>query len=148
MNTRYVKLFFLFLFFLSFFGTMASLFYSEIMHFKPCALCWYQRIFLYPIPIILLIGLIKKDLNSIFYVVFLSAIGLIIAIYHYIIQLTQSKSVVCEIGANSCAKIEVEYLGFITLPLMSSLCFALIFGIGLKLIIKSKKLKQNQHLYF
>lgn len=91
--------------------------------------------------------LIKKDLNSIFYVVFLSSIGLIIAFYHYIIQLTQSKSVVCEIGTNSCAKIEVEYLGFITLPLMSSVCFALIFGIGLKLIIKSKKLKQNQHVY-
>ncbi|MBD5074484.1 disulfide bond formation protein B, partial [Xanthomonas citri pv. citri] len=53
----------------------------------------------------------------------------------------------CEIGTNSCAKIEVEYLGFITLPLMSSVCFALIFGIGLKLIIKSKKLKQNQHVY-
>lgn len=101
MNTRYVKSFFLLLFFLSFFGTMASLFYSEIMHFKPCVLCWYQRIFLYPIPIILLIGLLKKDLNSIFYVVFLSSIGLIIAFYHYIIQLTQSKSVVCEIGTNS-----------------------------------------------
>ncbi len=59
-------------------ATLGSLYFSEIRLYEPCTLCWYQRIFMYPLVMILLIGIIKKDAKVALYSAALSAVGLCI----------------------------------------------------------------------
>lgn len=114
-----------------------SLYYSEIIGLKACSLCWYQRIFMYPLPIIILIGLFTNDKNSLKYLNIFSVCGAIIALYHYIIQITNQHSIACSIGED-CTSIQLEYLGFITLPLMSFVSFSLIFISSLYVLLSKK----------
>src|SRR5699024_12759208 len=67
-------------------ATGGSLYYSEILDYPPCELCWFQRIFMYPLVIIYGTALIKKDIKIALSEVFLSEIGLCISIYHYELQ--------------------------------------------------------------
>src|SRR3989344_6190167 len=68
-------------------ATVGSLFFSEIAHFSPCVLCWYQRIFMYPMAFILTIAYFMKDKTLAVYTIVLSAIGAVIAFYHYLLQI-------------------------------------------------------------
>ena len=63
-------------------ATLGSLFFSEVMNFVPCELCWYQRIFMYPIVFILTTGILLRDKRIVFYALPLCVIGLTISIYH------------------------------------------------------------------
>ena len=63
-------------------STLGSLFFSEIMELTPCVLCWYQRIFLFPLPIILLIGLYPVDKQVVRYALPVAIIGLLFTVYH------------------------------------------------------------------
>ncbi|WP_251025129.1 MULTISPECIES: disulfide oxidoreductase [unclassified Bacillus (in: firmicutes)] len=63
-----------------------SLYFSEIKQYEPCALCWYQRIIMYPFTIISGIAIIRKDYWISSYTMILSAIGAFISTYHYLIQ--------------------------------------------------------------
>src|SRR3989338_190832 len=74
-------------FLVALFATLGSLFYSEIAHYTPCLLCWYQRIFKYPQVFLLGLGLVKRDKNIADYSLLLSVIGGILAAYHYLLQL-------------------------------------------------------------
>src|SRR5699024_7405017 len=65
---------------------IGSLFYSEVMGYVPCELCWIQRIFMYPLVIIYGIAALKKDLSIALPGLVLSGIGLCISIYHYLLQ--------------------------------------------------------------
>jgi len=106
-------------------ATLGSLFYSEIAGYIPCKLCWYQRIFMYPLPILLGISLFKKDNKISHYVIPLSIIGGIISIYHYIAQILNN-SAICSAESASCAsKIFFSY-EYITIPIMALTAFALI----------------------
>lgn len=67
---------------LALFGTVGSLFASEVLHLPPCVLCWYQRIAMYPIVTIAAVGILLKDKNLPLYVLPLSIAGLLISIYH------------------------------------------------------------------
>ncbi len=105
---------------------LGSLYYSEIRHFIPCTLCWYQRILMYPLVLILLIGIIKQDEYLSTYVLPFSMIGLGISIYHYLIQIgVLSAGTACS-GGVPCGTRYVNLFGFVTIPFMALIAFALI----------------------
>src|SRR5579864_5425272 len=66
---------------------LGSLYFSEIKKFPPCILCWYQRILMYPLVLIIAVGILRKDKNLPHYVLPLSAIGTIIAVYHNLLYM-------------------------------------------------------------
>ncbi|MBI2052075.1 MAG: disulfide bond formation protein B [Candidatus Sungbacteria bacterium] len=120
-------------------AALGSLFYSQIAGYEPCALCWYQRIFLYPQVFILGLALIKKDFSVAPYIQLLSAIGAIIAGYQHLLQLGWVPSLVCTaVGGVSCAQRFVMGFGYITLPLMSFTAFLLLIIITSFIKNKSK----------
>jgi disulfide bond formation protein DsbB len=101
-------------------------FYYEIAGFAPCTLCWYQRILMYPLALILLVGILKHDEGVFDYVLPFSALGTGVSAYHYLIQLGLiAESAVCSVG-NPCGQRDVSYLGFVTIPLMALAAFTAI----------------------
>lgn len=106
-------------------ATLSSLFLSEIARFTPCKLCWYQRIFMYPLVIILGISLFKPEIKVKLITIILSIIGLLIAIYHILLQYFPSVFPCSDEVAN-CALIQFTYFGYITIPVMSASAFLLI----------------------
>jgi disulfide bond formation protein DsbB len=122
----------------SFIATLGSLYFSEILQYTPCDLCWYQRIFMYPLVIILGIGVLKKDASSSLYSLILSAIGGCISIYHYSIQKIDflgENSVSC--GIVPCTGEYINWLGFITIPFLALVAFTIIFITSLLIFIKA-----------
>lgn len=106
-------------------GTAMSLFYSEVVGYLPCALCWIQRIFVYPQVLIFGVGLWTKDKKAILYATTLSCVGLIVALYHSYIQLGYNEFIPCPAtGAFAdCAKPNFIEFGFVTFPAMSAVLF-------------------------
>lgn len=118
----------LFAFFVAFFASALSLFYSNIIGFPPCNLCWYQRIFLYPQVIILGLACLKKDSAIIDYALVLTFIGGLIAIYHTYIDFGGTSLFPCSAsGLASCTQRYVFEFGYITIPVMSLTSFLLLF---------------------
>lgn len=108
-------------------ATLGSLYYSEIRHFTPCMLCWYQRILMYPLIIILTVGILRRDKYLHHYVLPMSILGGLIAFYHVLLQkgILPEAVAPCAIGA-SCAVKYTGYFGFITIPMMSLAAFIVI----------------------
>lgn len=106
------------------FATIGSLVFSEILKFPPCILCWYQRIFMYPLVIILAVGIWKKDKNVHLYALPLSTAGLIISMYHNLLYygLLPESASPCILGI-SCTTKFIEWFGFITIPFLSMIAF-------------------------
>jgi disulfide bond formation protein DsbB len=102
-------------------GTLASLFYSEVLRYAPCNLCWYQRILLYPQILILILAMKYKDDKWPLYIAWLSGFGAVIALYNHGLQMGWfPEGALCGLSATaSCAKIYVSQFGFVTIPLMS-----------------------------
>jgi len=113
-------------------GMISSLFFSEVLKFTPCVLCWWQRIFLYPIAIISFIATMKKDLGVIKYLQPLSFIGLLIALYHNFLVwgIIPEKAAPCVNGI-SCIEQPFALLGFVTIPFLSLIAFGIIYIICL-----------------
>lgn len=112
---------------LSFTGMIGSLIYSEVIGFPPCVFCWYQRIAHYGIFIISLVALIKRYSREVVdYVMTLSALGLILSIYHVVIQKVGQSPLPCEAGGVSCLKQLVYAFGYISIPVMSLTLFAVV----------------------
>ena len=107
-------------------STLGSLYYSEIVNFEPCLLCWYQRIAMYPLAIILRIAAFRRDLQVRTYAAALAWIGAAIAAYHYTIQVFPSlSSGECSVGV-PCTARYVEKFGFVSIPYMALAGFSLI----------------------
>lgn len=107
-------------------ATLGSLYYSEVAGYIPCTLCWYQRILMYPLVVVTLVGLISRDNLLPRYVLPLSLIGIFISSYHYLLQLgIIGSSNVCTSGV-PCSGRFVNWLGFITIPLQALTAFTLI----------------------
>ncbi|MGV3464671.1 MAG: disulfide oxidoreductase [Heyndrickxia sp.] len=106
---------------------LGSLYFSEIMKFTPCTLCWYQRILMYPLVIILGVAVFHHDNRVYKYVLPLSIIGMIVSIYHYSIQKVpfMKEVQVCTSGV-PCSGQYINWLGFITIPLLAFIAFTLI----------------------
>jgi disulfide bond formation protein DsbB len=121
-------------------STLGSLFFSEIMEFSPCALCWYQRIFMFPLVIILLIGLFPFDKNIIKYALPLAIIGWGFAFYHYLLYsgIIPESVQPCSQGV-SCSETYLDLFGFLTIPMLSLISFSII--IGFLLILRRRRSK-------
>src|SRR5262249_26250344 len=106
-------------------SVVGSLYYSEVANFAPCALCWYERIAMYPIAVILAIAAARRDTSVRLYVAVLCACGLAFAIYHSWIQAYPPKGGSAFCSAQSpCPPRYVWELGFISLPLMAVAAFS------------------------
>lgn len=105
-------------------ATVGSLFFSEVMDLPPCALCWYQRIAIYPLVLIFATGIILKDKGVFVYSLPFCLIGLGIAVYHNLLyyNLIPASITPCTQGV-SCTSRQLEVLGFITIPLMALIAF-------------------------
>lgn len=101
-------------------AVIGSLYFSEVKGFAPCVLCWFQRIAIYPLVVLIPIGIIKKDPRVADYVLSLTIVGTLISIYQNLLYykiLPESISP-CSAGV-SCTTKYVEYFGFLTIPLLS-----------------------------
>ncbi len=108
-------------------STAFSLYFSQILLLPPCILCWYQRIFMYPLTIILTIGILQKDRKVYRYVLPLSITGGLIAIYHNLLyyKILPESAAPCTLGISCTTKL-IEWGGFITIPLLSLAAFSVI----------------------
>ncbi len=100
-------------------ATAGSLFFSEVMQLPPCVLCWYQRIATYPLVLIIGIGIILRDARMKIYALPIALIGLAISIYHNLLYygFIPESITPCTEGV-PCNAVQIEWLGFITIPLM------------------------------
>ena len=113
-------------------ATLGSLYFSEVQQYPPCELCWVQRIFMYPLVLILLVGTLLKDTKVFIYSIVFSSIGLIISIYHYGIQkLEFLRSTAPSCGQVSCTGTYNDWLGFISIPFLAGTAFLLILVISI-----------------
>ena len=120
-------------------ATAGSLFYSEIAEYAPCKLCWWQRIFMYPMSVISFIALIKNDLSVKRYLLPLSLIGFVIAVYHSLMQ-AFPEALRCSEELAKCNIKNFAAYGYITIPVMAATVFAIIIVVLLlSLNIKKKK---------
>lgn len=125
-------------------ATLGSLYFSEIRHFLPCLLCWYQRIFMYPLVIIFSIAIYKKDKNIASYVLPITVMGMIISFYHYLLQMTPLADVT-PISCNAygpCRDVQALFLGFVTIPFLSFMAFSVI-TILMVILLKYKNVKRK-----
>ena len=121
-------------------ATLGSLYFSEVQNFVPCVYCWYQRIAMYPLALILLIATIRRDKNIIPYALSLSLSGVALSAYHYQLQLFPEQSSSCGLEA-SCTYRWIEVFGFVTIPLLALTSFAFISMI---LIATPRRWKKTQ----
>lgn len=128
-------------FFVSFGGMAMSLFYSEVLHYVPCDLCWFQRIFLYPQVFLFAYAWWKKDRAVLPYTLILSVIGLVIATYHHLLQVGYDLMKPCSSApfAVDCAKPSFIEFGFVTFPFMA----VVLFGFLTTLLITALHLKKK-----
>ena len=108
-------------------ATVGSLFFSEVMDLPPCILCWYQRIAMYPLVLVIGAGIVLRDGRMRYYALPLSLSGLAIAVYHNLLyyKIIPDSITPCTQGI-SCTTVQIEWLGFITIPLMALAAFAVI----------------------
>jgi disulfide bond formation protein DsbB len=108
-------------------ATLGSLYFSNVLHYLPCVLCWYQRIFMYPLVFILGIEILRKDRLIHLYVLPLSVVGFAIGLYQNLLvwNVIPESAAPCTIGAPCTTKF-INYLGFVTIPFLSMMAFLLI----------------------
>jgi disulfide bond formation protein DsbB len=100
-------------------ATLGSLYFSEVADYVPCRLCWFQRIAMYPLSLILVIAAIRRDRSVRWYAGPLAGIGALVSSYHYLIEWKPSlEGGACGVGP-SCADIWFRELGFVTLAFMA-----------------------------
>lgn len=114
-------------------STLGSLFFSEVMELVPCVLCWYQRIFLFPLAVILLVGLFPLDKNVVRYALPIAIIGLLFTVYHCLLfyGLIPETMQPCTQGV-SCSDDSMILFGFLPIPLLSLAAFSIIIFLLLK----------------
>lgn len=108
-------------------STLGSLFFSEVMGFAPCVLCWYQRICMYPLVLILPAALFPFDRNIVRYAAPLALLGLLVAGFHLLLVAGYiPESIKPCVQGVPCSEVQIEWFGFVTIPLLSALSFLLI----------------------
>ncbi|MBL7545308.1 MAG: disulfide bond formation protein B [Bdellovibrionaceae bacterium] len=127
MKFNYIQLSFL----VSLIATAGSLYFGEVLKYPPCTLCWYQRICMYPLVVILGSALWNDESRFYRAALPLSAIGLLIAAYHNLLYygIIPDSITPCSQGV-SCTSKQVEIFGFLTIPLMSLISFILLTSLG------------------
>jgi disulfide bond formation protein DsbB len=118
-------------------ATVGSLFFSEVMLLPPCVLCWYQRIAMYPLVLIVGAGILLRDARVKYYALPLGLAGLAIAVYHNLLYygIIPESITPCTQGI-SCTSRQIEWFGFVTIPFLSLLGF---IGVSLCLLFYRTK---------
>jgi len=108
-------------------ATIGSLFFSEVLGFLPCILCWYQRILMYPLVLIVGAGILLRDQRLRYYVLPLSILGWFIGLYHNLLYYgaIPEEFHICTTGV-PCETRWIEWLGFVGIPLLSFTAFTVI----------------------
>ncbi len=121
-------------------STTGSIFFSSVMEFAPCVLCWYQRICLFPLVVILGAGLLSFEKHVVKYSLPLALVGWSIALYHTLLYsgIIPESIQPCSQGV-SCTEEYIDLFGFITIPMLSLLSFSTI--IALLLILQRRMTK-------
>jgi len=111
-------------------STLGSIFFSSVMEFAPCVLCWYQRIFLFPLVIILGIGLFPLDRGVVKYALPLAMAGWLTAAYHNLLYsgIIPEKLQPCSQGV-SCTEKYIDLFGFVTIPMLSLVNFSILIAL-------------------
>ncbi len=110
-------------------ATLGSLYLSEVVSLIPCRFCWYQRIAMYPLAVILLIAAWRHDHGIRMYTGALATIGAGLAAYHRLLQMYPTlDSGSCNVGV-PCTAAYFELLGFISIPYLAFSAFTLILGL-------------------
>ncbi len=129
----------LFMWVVSLTATIGSLFFSEIRGYEPCELCWIQRIFMYPLVLILGVAYVQKNARIAVTTAIFSVIGGAISLYHYGLQkvsFLSENAPAC--GRVSCTGEYINIFGFITIPFLALTAFVLIAITSFMLLKESK----------
>jgi disulfide bond formation protein DsbB len=108
-------------------STLGALFLSEVVGVPPCSLCWYQRVFMFPLAIVLAVGLFPLDPRVLRYAAPLAVGGWLVALYHVLLtmKIIPESMAPCTQGI-PCSQETAVWFGFVTIPLLSLLSFTLI----------------------
>lgn len=121
-------------------STLGALFLGEVMGFTPCVLCWYQRISMFPLVLILAAGLFPFDPKVVRYALPLAFAGLLIAVFHLLLTegIIPESVTPCTQGV-PCSQVLVEWFGFVTIPLLAVGAFLAITALLLITSIRTTK---------
>jgi len=121
-------------------ATLGALFMGEVMGFTPCVLCWYQRIFMFPLVFVLAAGLFPFDTKVFRYALPLGLVGLLVAGFHLLLVagVIPEAMTPCRQGV-PCATVQVEWFGFVTIPLLSFFAFLVVNALLLTAHFKTSK---------
>ena len=101
-------------------ATLGSLYFSEVADFVPCRLCWFQRVAMYPLSVILLVAAWRRDRGARWYVLPIAAIGAAVSSYHYLLEWVPSlEGGACSATGPACADVWFREFGFVTLAFMA-----------------------------
>jgi len=111
-------------------ATLGALFFGEVMHLPPCVLCWYQRIFMFPLVLILPLGLFPINRPVIRCGIVLAIPGTLLALFHQLLVAGVIPESIkpCEQGV-PCSQTVISWFGFLTIPLLSLLAFTAILAL-------------------
>lgn len=125
-------------------ATAGSLYFSEIAGYLPCLLCWYQRIAMYPLVVVLGVGILRREKKLYQYVLPFSIVGGLIALFHVLLYygVFEESEQTCRAGV-SCTSKYIEYFGFVTIPLLSLLAFTVITACMIVLYRKERRGKRS-----
>ena len=108
-------------------STLGALFLSDVMQLAPCSLCWYQRIFMFSLAVVLAVGLFPLDRGVVRYGLPLAALGWLFAGFHQLLiaGVIPESLEPCKQGV-PCSEVTIEWFGFVTIPTLSLLAFSAI----------------------
>jgi len=109
-------------------ATVGSLVFSLGLGWVPCDLCWYQRICMYPLVVILAVNLWRKTKDLEYYVLPLSLAGAGLALYQYLLQKTSWFGTPLCLSAVPCTTTYMDWWGVVTIPLLAFVAFMIISG--------------------
>ncbi len=121
-------------------STLGALFFGEVMLLPPCVLCWYQRIFMFPLVLILPIGLFPFDRKVIRYALPLTVLGWLFAVFHLLLiaGMIPEGLKPCTQGV-PCSEKVIEWFSFVTIPLLSVVAFSIIMALLILAYFRSSK---------
>jgi len=121
-------------------STLGSLFLGEVMGYAPCVLCWYQRIAMYPLVLLLAVGLFPFDRRVVRYALPFALVGWGVALFHLTLVAGWIPETIkpCQQGV-PCSDLQAVWFGFVTIPLLSLVSFSLIAGLLLATHLKGSK---------
>jgi disulfide bond formation protein DsbB len=121
-------------------ATLGSLYFSEIADFPPCRLCWFQRIAMYPLAVLLLVAALRRDFRgAALYGLAFPVAGAAVAVYHVYIEIhPEAESQACRAGGAPCSVKWIEELGYITIPVLALTAFLAILALLLIALARAR----------